>query len=366
MLAGAFAGTESSGATVGAERTAWAEGAGADPLLRKAAQALASAEAAAMADFKRRCAEPGVIRCVGFDDRTQIRGRYGQSSGITKGAAEPVIDPMVKGSGTGSLKFTIPSRAPADTSGSYFTNFSDDLTVQFGPSSEFFIQWRQRFSRELLATRYAGGGGFKSLIVATGDQPGRPYSSCTALTVAVSNYQQRGFPFLYNSCTGSSSHGPSDPFFEHLGNDFKLQNARPRPYCLYSQQRTSYFPPSGNCFGYFPDEWMTFQLGIRTGPRLKDEFAGSFVTLWMARENEPSELVVKWGPYNLSAGSPAENQRFGKVWLTPYNTGRSASHEHPVAYTWYDELIISRNRISDPGGNGAAARAPGEAVVEKP
>jgi hypothetical protein len=93
---------------------------------------------------------------------------------------------------------------------------------------------------------------------------------------------------------------------------------------------------------------MTFQLRIKTGPRVKDEFAGSHVTLWMARENQPSEMVVNFGPYNLSAGAPADNQKFGKVWLLPYNTGKDPTQTHPVAYTWYDELIISRSKIADP------------------
>ena len=40
--------------------------------------------------------------------------------------------------------------------------------------------------------------------------------------------------------------------------------------------------------------------------------------------------------------------RYGKVWLLPYNTGRDSSVTNPVAYTWYDELIVARARIPDP------------------
>jgi hypothetical protein len=101
---------------------------------------------------------------------------------------------------------------------------------------------------------------------------------------------------------------------------------------------------------------MTFQLRIKTGPRVNNEFSNSYVSLWIARENQPSELVIDWGPYNLTAGNPADNQRFGKVWLLPYNTGKDPSEVHPVAYTWYDELIISRLRIDDPGSVRGASR----------
>ena len=54
------------------------------------------------------------------------------------------------------------------------------------------------------------------------------------------------------------------------------------------------------------------------------------------------------GAYKLSAGSPSSGQRFGKIWLLPYHTGKNPTQVHPTAYTWYDELIISRNKIADP------------------
>src|SRR5262249_10841247 len=130
--------------------------------------------------------------------------------------------------------------------------------------------------------------------------------------------------------------------------------------CLYSQGLTtppSYFPPTGNCFGYFPNEWMTFQVGITTGPRVDNEFTKSRIRLWIAREGKPSELVIDFGPYNLSAGPASEDQKYGKVWLRPYHTGKDPAQDHPTAYTWYDELIISTQRIPDPGA-GSSGTAP--------
>jgi len=310
--------------------------------------------AASDADFASRCQTLGVARCVGFDAASDIAGGWGDVSGITTGAADPTLDPSVKASGESSLLFTIPSNSPANTSGSYFTNFSDDLAVQFGGNEQFYVQWRQRFSAEFLSTTYLGGGGWKKAIIGTGDQPGTIFSSCSDLEVVTQNGYHRGFAQMYNSCSGSASHGPYDPFEEPFGAyDFKLQNARLDPFCLYSQGGTvptTYFPPTGSCSGYYSDEWMTFQIGILLGPRVGDEFVGSRVLMWIAREDRPSELVFDWGPYNLTAGDPADNQRFGKVWLLPYNTGKDPSHAHPTAYTWFDELIISSERIPDPGG----------------
>jgi hypothetical protein len=314
---------------------------------------------ASSATFAERCAGPGVIKCVGFDLPSDFdtgsggqAGAYGRNSGImppwgTSDYSRAVRDTAVKASGESSLKFTVPSNSGADSSGSYFTNFSRDLSVQFGENSEFYVQWRQRFSPEFMQNM--SGGGWKQIILGTGDQPGTWYSSCSALELVVQNNYYRGFPQMYNSCEGSASHGPYDPFNVAYGAyDFKLQNGRPAPYCLYSQKDSSYFPPIGNCLGYASNEWMTFQIRVKTGPRVGNEFVNSYVTLWVAREGRPSELVINWGPYNLTAGAASENQRYGKVWLTPYNTGKSSSVSHATAYTWYDELIISRNKIADP------------------
>jgi len=296
---------------------------------------------------------------VGFDNAADFNtgsggtnGAWGFNSGIVPLNADYTLaaqDTSVKASGGGSLKFTVPSLSAANSSGAWFTNFSSDLSVQFDGGQDFYVQWRQRFSPEFISNVYAGGAGFKQIIIGAGDQPGTVQSSCSTLELPVQNYHQKGFPMMYNSCSGSTSHPAYDGFFEPFGTyDFKLQNGRPAPYCLYSQDTKGYFAPNGNCFGYVANEWMTFQVHVQIGPRVGDEFKNSYVTLWGAREGKPSELIIQWGPYNLSAGSLAENLRYGKVWLLPYNTGKDGTVPYPVAYTWYDELIISRNKIADP------------------
>ncbi len=95
---------------------------------------------------------------------------------------------------------------------------------------------------------------------------------------------------------------------------------------------------------------MTFQVEVQLGPRSGDEWINSFVKLWVARQGEASELVLDWGPYNLTAGDASDNFRYGKIWLLNYHTGKSSAQSHPDGYTWYDELIVSRSRIADPDG----------------
>ena len=138
------------------------------------------------------------------------------------------------------------------------------------------------------------------------------------------NTYQCRFVQLYNSCSGSTSHRGYDPFQQsYAAGDWTLQNARPAPYCLYSQAAgQSYFPPKGNCFGYVANEWMTFQIHFKFGLRVGDEFLNSYVNMWIAREDQRSELVFNWGPYNLSGGSRMADQKFRKIWFLPYHTGK--------------------------------------------
>jgi hypothetical protein len=308
-------------------------------------------------DFQERCAQPGVVRWFGFDSAQAIQPF------IYSGASTPAVDTTIKASGRGSILFTIPSHSPANTSGGFSLNFTpgspnysatNPYPVQFGEGNEFFIQWRQRFSQDFVARSYQGGGGWKQVIIGTGDRPGEPAYSCTQLEVVTVNSYHRGFPEMYHSC------GVKDGQYEGLdiptgAYDFKLQNAIDG--CNYtlvsnSASRAGYIPP---CIGYKADQWMTFQVHIKVGTWYKNDHGyhkDSWIQLWVADENKPSMLVIDRNPadgtgYDLVNVENA-NDKYGKVWLLPYNTGKDTAEAHPTGYIWYDELIISTQRIPDP------------------
>lgn len=283
------------------------------------------------ADFMTRCHAPGVIRCVGFDSPADTDSHIFPPWGQTHKRAMVVSD--MKASGTGSLRFDIPSNSAADTSGSFWLNFSDDLSRQFGEGSEFYVQWRQRFSSDFLNTAYAGGGGWKQIVIGEGDRPGVTAYSCTQLEIVVVNSYHLGYPEMYHSCGGK------DGQYEGL------------------------YRKSGAA--YHPNEWMTFQIHIKIGTWYKNDgnyHQDSTVQLWVAREGYPSELVVDLSPepatmfgvkipgtgtgYDLANNDPAA--KYGKLWLLPYNTHKDPSVAYPPAYTWYDELIISSVKVMDP------------------
>ncbi len=73
-------------------------------------------------------------------------------------------------------------------------------------------------------------------------------------------------------------------------------------------------------------------------------FSAQTVSVLVALCAEPS----RWRHgYDLANDDPA-NLRYGKIWLLPYQTHKDATQVTPTAYTWYDELIVSRNKIADP------------------
>jgi hypothetical protein len=282
-------------------------------------------------DFVTRCQAPGVIRCFGFDSQTKTDPHIYPPWGQTQKRAMVVSD--VTASGAGSLRFEIPSNSGSDTSGSFWLNFADDFSIQFGEGDEFYVQWRQRFAPEFINTAYAGGGGWKQIIVGEGDRPGVTANSCTQLEIVVTNSYHLGYPVMYHSC------GEKDGDFDGL-----------------------YSKGSGK---YFPNEWMTFQIHVKIGTWYKNDgnyHQNSTVQLWVAREGKGAELVVDLSPelatlfgfkipgtgtgYDLANNNPAA--RYGKLWLLPYNTHKDSSVSHPTAYTWYDDLIISTARIADP------------------
>ncbi len=304
-------------------------------------------------DFAARCAMPGVVLCYGFDDPIDAERYLALGGGVTPKLG--AIDSSVKASGAGSLRFTIPSRSDEGDAGSFPINFSSDLSARFGEGDEFYVQWRQRFSREFLNTHFKNGDGWKQVIISSADRPGHVADACTDLEIVVQNVGQRGFPQLYHSC--GVKDGEYEPLVVYRGGVYELQNAT-KPPCLWNQER---MPP---CIGYKPDQWMTFQIHVKIGHWYKNDkkyHRDSTVQLWVAEEGKPSKLVIDFGPksgdsggYDLVNTDPED--KYGKIWLTPYHTHKDANQEHLVAYTWYEELIVSRNRIPDPGQPSSGGR----------
>jgi len=336
-------------------------------------------------DFTTRCSQPGVIKCVGFDSAADLGGKGwgnrvgydtqdGSACNSGSGSTQrrcPTIDTTVKASGTGSAKFDVPVGAPGSLAGAWWANFTDDLSLQYGGSGNFtyYVQLRMRYTPSFI-----NAGNWKAHWVTTaGDKPGcsassttNCQSSCTDIELVVqTNSPNWGFPSVYSGCPGAFSMTIDNTLSG--GGDFNLQNARPSPYCLYSQVvGGKQFPPTGNCFPYVADEWMTYSYKIQMGPRgtsgegnckgsnnFTNCYYNNDIQMRMGREGQPTQPVITWTG-GINAGTIASDLKYGKIWIMPYSGSATFATGGTM---WVDEVIISRQPIADPG-TSQSAQAP--------
>ena len=324
-------------------------------------------------DFATRCAQAGVVKCVSFDTDADFghgaggtQGAWGSRAGLmppygTSDYSRATRDTAVAADGASSLRFTILSNTASDVAGAWFTNFTDDLSYQVGEGQEVFVQWRQRFSPEYLTTQYAGvnGGlanGWKLADISAGDTTACVSATANSMTCPTSCWdfdtvvQDSGLHNIaqvYTDCSGPYPYIPLDG----AQGGVTVQNAVGCPYPNY---------PSPPCVLFYPNEWMTFQIHIKVGHWNQWD---STIQLWVAREGQPSVLVIDCSSTAVNPCSNFMNSaasggwflfnsdtsyKFGKVWLLPYHTNKSANQATPTAYTWYDDLVISSKKVPDP------------------
>ena len=337
------------------------------------------------ASFEERCAQPGVVLCdpldgervrgAGITSRTAnvtlpdaLRGRYRDwrwckhVNGVTP--LTPSFDDKVKTSGSGALKFTIPTRSGADAAGYCQINFTPDNSVQFGEGDTFFVQFRLRLSCTLLfkdcdpespgykterrVYRGAGKGGtsFKVSIINDGDHPDLPFpvNSCTAQHLVLVQ-GRNGIVAGYHSC------GPYDGHEVFIGKERgrTLMDKQPKKPGDPGGPCVSREEASRDCVLWPADEWMTITQQVTIGKwasTLSDPARSSNVRIWMQRPAGKPVLVIDYDRNLLAPEKPFT--KYGKIWLLPYMTDKDPLEEHPEAYMWFDELIVSRTPIAPP------------------
>lgn len=275
-------------------------------------------------DFEVRCHAPGVSLCLGFDSPEDFRPATWPGSGLYpdwKGSFRGTFDTHIKASGTGSLRFEIPPNAPANGSGFW----RQSMLRSFGARSTYYVQFRQRFSPQMIANIYGHNVMWKQAIFHG------PDSTCADVSLVTQAFYSANIPHLYTDCgqRGIFTNGGHPPYLIQQG-DYK---------CWYGDTE------SKSCFHYVPNEWLTFYYEVSIGDWGRPN---SSIKAWVAREGKPYRQWINIQNFTLHNASPGKND-YSYVDLLPYMTGRDPSvNGGPTAYTWYEELIISAQPIAAP------------------
>ena len=333
------------------------------------------------ADFAARCAAPGVVVCVGFDDQAATNAigqvRYPATSGpasradnpqaypnniAPNGYRYPAVDRSQAASGAGSLRLTANPVGSANQSGGWYLGSAgiSNWPRTFGAGDTFYIQWRQRYDfayTNEVRWNSVGGEGNKNIIL------WRNEGSCSDMEVTLHDGAHRGYPQIYTNCggrplyqcpagSGGSKCGPENTDYAPLKGhrNFLYQNGPNNGD--FACMRDSESPETCGYWRDHHDTWWTYYIKVQIGtPRDRS----STIQAWMSRGNgEPMRQFIDYNnfPWNFASGSEMQNLMF-----TLYKTAKSSGN-HKEATTWYDELIISSEPIATPENVGQASNAP--------
>lgn len=292
-----------------------------------------------------------------------INGRYGdwRWAWSKPNAVTPEIDSKVKADGQGSLKFTIASQSGPGGASLYTVAISPDASQGVGVGEGIRARLKVRWSCDVLyvdcnpaSPTYKkqrrsfavtkGAGGIKIFAIGEADRPREYLDSGEGLSVPViGNYKQRGFFSGYISIWNEGI-AQSYPKINGI-RQWDLQPGGPR-VCWKNDPASGFDLPNGwpDCYYLESDQWMTLQMDLLYGgctKEVRDPALASRVRLWVAREGEPFELVIDQ-PVNIRCAPHYPDAKFGKIWITPYNTGKDPSEVHPEGYVWYDSLWVAK------------------------
>jgi len=319
----------------------------------------AGATVTADADYAARCAAPGVIKCVGFDNTTADIVQNVNLWPDGKGTFRAGLDTSQKASGGGSLRFDLPPppNAGANIAGRWAMDSGTVFGQTFSQNSTFYVQFRIRLSPEMINPASWPNYNWKTVIFHYNTQ------TCGSIELTTSNYYgnslaqmdtQCGSQHMYTTLDGSQ-YNEAPPLLQQQG-DF--------PNCSYGN-----ISPT-NCF-YFPaNEWVTLYYKVHVGTW---DQPNSTIEAFEARSGATSyKQWIKVINFPLScdaapcSASPGAQQGYNNLTFTPYMTGLDGSiGPSTTAHMWIDELVVSTQPIAVPESSGQAApMAPGNVLVK--
>jgi hypothetical protein len=247
------------------------------------------------------------------------------------------------------LRFTLPPppTVGANISGSWSPVSNDALGRLFGQNSTFYVQFRQRFSNDMLHNTWDSS--WKTAIFHFNQQ------TCGSIELTTNNRYLSNLVNMYTDCGGRGmftmldghTYTPDPPLLLQQG-DYNCQYAAETP---------------STCFYFVPNEWLTFYYKIHVGTW---DQPNSSIEAWVAREGGVYKKFINVQNFALSCNTdpcsqtPGSAQGYNNITFTPYMTALSPTSGLPgvTSYTWYDELIVSTQPIPAPGGTSTPPQPP--------
>lgn len=270
-------------------------------------------EAASTLDkgFSARCRDPAVVTCLALDSEAEIsRLRFSPKHLDTSTRIQ--WDASAK-----AARFTIPSHSPADSSGQLHIPFPQ-------PMVDVYLSFDVRYPRELLNYRFKGGGGWKIFILGQGKEGCAPYE------IVANNPYYRSYPGFYYICGATSENvAIQDPFGDNTS-QFDYQPGGDTA-CLRTPR-----PGAKPCAVLEPDEWVTYQIHVNA--------LAAVLEVWQTVRGKTLKIIE----FPLKK-FPMPPPKYEWLKLTPYNTGKDATEDHPSFSLWYRRVIVSTRKIPFPG-----------------
>jgi hypothetical protein len=295
--------------------------------------------------FAMRCAQPGVILCEGFDDvgafQQSVPTSHEGASSLTY--LRPASDNVYRGvrdisviaEGASSLRFDQSTAyTDANLSGSYVRL----LGATFSQNSQFYVQYRQRYSSSFLTNTIQWDSSPKQMILHKFD------SSCASIEITQNFYQFENwpsvFPQLYGGCGAFGFYTNLARTTMQQGTPLLIQQST-NGTSGYDCQYSVWTIGSGNgngCWRPNSDTWYTQSYFIKLGAW---NTASSVVKAWVSEgSGGVSYQWINVPNANLSFNTVAADG-YNTITLTPYMTGLSVPGAGNSSL-WYDSMIVSR------------------------
>jgi len=263
------------------------------------------------AEFAARCRSVAAGICLSLNSEAEIASLRSVPQHLT-------TDTRIQWDPThNAARFTIASRSPADSAGQLHIPFPASLT-------DVYFSFDVRYPSAFLKHRFIHNGGWKMFILGQGK------AGCAPYEIVANNAYYRGYPSFYYKCgefrgvavQNPTGDNPSQFDYQPGGDTSCMRHPDPR---------------AKPCAKFEADSWVTYQVHVNT--------IAAFLEVWQTVNGATTKIIE-----HPLQGFPLPAVRYDWLKLTPYDTGKEATENHPSFPIWYRRVIVAAKKIPTPVG----------------